>query len=61
LSFAAAAGENVFIKFEPRQHLWARFVWLWGGERWRLLLLPMTDPEGAMQEVRRCDLIKETE
>jgi hypothetical protein len=58
LSFAAATGENVFIKGEPRLHWAWQFAWLWGGDTWQLLLLPMTDSEHAMQEVRRCDLIK---
>jgi hypothetical protein len=58
LSFVAPAGENLFIKAEPRLHWAYRYVWLWGGDTWQLLLLPMTDPEDAMREVRRCDLIQ---
>jgi hypothetical protein len=54
-------GRNVFVRFEPRRNPWADFAWSWGGERWALLLLVMTDPEGAMQEVRRCDLIQGAE
>jgi hypothetical protein len=61
VTFEVEPGRNVFVRFEPRQNPWADFAWLWGGERWSLLLLVMTDPEVAMQEVRRCDLIQGTE
>ena len=59
-SFAAAAGENVFVKLEPRQHWAWPFTWSWGEETWRLLLQPMAEPDEAMAETRRCDLIAGT-
>lgn len=54
VTFEVEPGRNLFVRFEPRHHPWADFAWLWGGERLSLLLLVMTDPEVAMQEVREC-------
>jgi hypothetical protein len=54
-------GRNVFVRFEPRRNPWADFAWLWGGEKWSLLLVVMTDTEEAMEEVRRCNLTQGTD
>lgn len=55
LSFPAEAGTNVFIKVDPRVSGW------WWPSPTTIQLLQVSDPEGAMDDVRRCDLATGTE
>jgi len=57
VAVVAEAGKNVFVKVDPRSSPWG-FVWPTPPT---IHLLQVSDQEDAMEEVRRCDLIKGTD
>jgi hypothetical protein len=61
LAVATPGPHTVLVAGKREASPWADFAWLWGGEKWSLRLVVMTDMEEAMEEVRRCNLTQGTD